>query len=167
MSVGKDPAQSIAVFHWKLRTTIFTAPSGIEPVLDCHMAHENMFISCGVDHIRLWSRVGGCFEVDRGEFWLPTFLFSWGTFDSCPLHVMILVSRRVNPSVCCYNLQLGIFGRKGAVQPMLCCSSLGDECDSIIVSGSTSGHLYVWEGRNCTRCIKAHTDALTTMTVTR
>lgn len=47
---------------------------------------------------------------------------------------------------------------------MLCCTSLGDDGDEIVLSGSTSGHLYKWEGRNCTRCIKAHTGALMAMT---
>lgn len=58
----------------------------------------------------------------------------------------------------------GIFGRKGACQPMLCCVSLGDKGSEIVLTGATSGHLYVWEGRNCTRCIKAHTGAIMTMT---
>ncbi|CAN0063286.1 unnamed protein product [Pylaiella littoralis] len=124
VSVGKDSAHSVAVFHWQTRTTLFTAPSGPETVLGCHVVHEDLFVSCGVDHLRLWSRVGGSFELEQG-----------------------------------------IFGRKGARQPMLCCTSLGDEGSKIVLTGSTSGHLYVWEGRNCTRCIKAHTGAI--MAVTR
>ncbi|CAM9122646.1 unnamed protein product [Ascophyllum nodosum] len=126
VSVGADPSHAMAVFHWQSRTTLFTAPSGLEPVLDCHVAHENLVVSCGVDHIRFWTRVGGSFEMAQG-----------------------------------------IFGRKCALQPMLCCSSLGDDNDVVVLTGSTSGHMYVWEGRNCTRCIKAHTGALSTMIVTR
>ena len=67
----------------------------------------------------------------------------------------------------CYCAALsvpGIFGRKGACQPMLCCISLGDEGSEMVLTGATSGHLYVWEGRNCTRCIKAHTGAIMAMT---
>lgn len=67
VSVGKDSAYSVAVFHWQSRTTLFTAPSGPEPVLGCHVVHENLFVSCGVDHLRLWRRVGGSFEVEKGE----------------------------------------------------------------------------------------------------
>lgn len=46
---------------------------------------------------------------------------------------------------------------------MLCCTSLGDDDCNMVLTGSTSGHLYVWEGRNCTRCIKAHTGAIMAM----
>lgn len=69
MSVGKDPAHSVAVFHWRSRTTLFTAPSGPEAVLGCHVVNENLFVSCGVDHLQLWTRTGGTFEGERGE-WL-------------------------------------------------------------------------------------------------
>ncbi|CAM9222867.1 unnamed protein product [Choristocarpus tenellus] len=62
-----------------------------------------------------------------------------------------------------YQMDAGVFGTKGALQPMLCCSSLGGAESRIVLSGSTSGHLYVWEGRNCIRSIKAHTGALTAM----
>lgn len=67
VSVGKDSAHSVAVFHWQTRTTLFTAPSGPETVLGCHVVHEDLFVSCGVDHLRLWSRVGGSFELEQGE----------------------------------------------------------------------------------------------------
>eukprot|EP00752_Nemacystus_decipiens_P004400 g4020.t2 len=122
VSVGKDSAHSVAVFHWQSRTTLFTAPSGPEAVLGCHVVHANLFVSCGVDHLRLWTRVGGSYELDQG-----------------------------------------IFGRKGACQPMLCCISLGNEGSEMVLTGAASGHLYVWEGRNCTRCIKAHTGAIMEM----
>lgn len=69
MSVGKDLAHSMAVFHWRSRTTLFTAPSGPEAVLGCHVVNENLFVSCGVDHLQLWTRTGGTFEGERGE-WL-------------------------------------------------------------------------------------------------
>lgn len=67
VSVGKDPEHSVAVFHWQSRTTLFTAPSGAETVLGCHMVQENLFVTCGVDHLRLWSRFGGTFELDQGD----------------------------------------------------------------------------------------------------
>ncbi|CAM9100029.1 unnamed protein product [Discosporangium mesarthrocarpum] len=119
VSVGADHGHSVAVFHWRSRTTLFTAPSGSEVVLGCHMT-DHVFVTCGVDHLRLWTSHGGAYQMDKG-----------------------------------------IFGRKGALQPMLCCTSLGDRENLTVLSGSTSGHLYVWEGRNCIRCIKAHTGALT------
>ncbi|CAM9729145.1 unnamed protein product, partial [Laminaria digitata] len=122
MSVGQDLAHSVAVFHWRSRTTLFTAPSGPLAVLGCHVVNENLFVSCGVDHLQLWTRTGGTFLGEEG-----------------------------------------IFGRKGARQPMLCCTSLGDDDSKMVLTGSTSGHLYVWEGRNCTRCIKAHTGAIMAM----
>lgn len=67
VSVGRDAEHSVAVFHWQTRATLFTAPSGPEDVLGCHVVHENLFVSCGIDHLRLWSRVGGSFELEQGE----------------------------------------------------------------------------------------------------
>ena len=66
ISVGKDSAHSVAVFHWQSRTTLFTAPSGPEAVLGCHVVNEKLFVSCGVDHLRLWTRVGGSYDLDQG-----------------------------------------------------------------------------------------------------
>ncbi|CAM9857262.1 unnamed protein product, partial [Chrysoparadoxa australica] len=59
-----------------------------------------------------------------------------------------------------YQVSEGIFGRVGFLQPQLCIAGCGDR----VVSGSSSGHLYVWEGRNCTRCMKAATGAITCVT---
>lgn len=58
---------SVAVFHWQSRTTLFTAPSGSEVVLGCHVVNENLFVTCGLDHLRLWTRTGGTFEVEQGR----------------------------------------------------------------------------------------------------
>ena len=46
----------------------------------------------------------------------------------------------------------GLFGRKGKSQPLLCACSLG----SRIVTGTVTGHLYVWERADCVKAVKAH-----------
>lgn len=53
----------------------------------------------------------------------------------------------------------GLFGRARGVtsQPLLCFAPLhGGGGDSVMVSATASGHLYVWQGRNCVKAIKAH-----------
>lgn len=66
ISVGKDPAHSVAVFDWRSRSTLFTAPSGPDAVLGCHAVREDFFVTCGVDHIRLWNRMGSTFTLNQG-----------------------------------------------------------------------------------------------------
>ncbi|CAM9397119.1 unnamed protein product [Chrysoparadoxa australica] len=46
----------------------------------------------------------------------------------------------------------GTFGHIGKVQAQLCVAPLGNN----IVSGTASGHLYLWSGRNCSKAIRAH-----------
>ncbi|GMH75277.1 hypothetical protein TrLO_g13994 [Triparma laevis f. longispina] len=46
----------------------------------------------------------------------------------------------------------GLFGKKGKLQPQLCIVPCGNK----MVSGTASGYLYVWAGRNCVKTIKAH-----------
>ena len=49
----------------------------------------------------------------------------------------------------------GVFGRANGVkmQPLLCAVPLGK---SDMVTGTASGHLYQWQGRNCVKAVKAH-----------
>jgi microtubule-associated protein-like 6 len=55
-----------------------------------------------------------------------------------------------------WSKHMGIFGKKGKVQTILCVGSV----DGTVVSGTNSGQLYVWEGRNCKKAIHAHNDAV-------
>jgi len=56
----------------------------------------------------------------------------------------------------------GIFGRNGARQSMLCVASKPQS--KSIISGSLSGHIYLWdENRNLERTVKAHDSALTAL----
>jgi len=47
----------------------------------------------------------------------------------------------------------GLFGRKGKIQPLLCAAVFDG---NKVVSGTVTGHLYVWSGRECVKSIKAH-----------
>ena len=52
-----------------------------------------------------------------------------------------------------YRRHEGMFGKIGKMQTSLCVTGLPD---GRTVSGTMSGHLYVWDGRNCKKIIKAH-----------
>ena len=54
-----------------------------------------------------------------------------------------------NRSISCIQ---GLFGRKTKCQPVLCGASHGRR----LVTGSVSGHLYLWEENRVGRAIKAH-----------
>ena len=60
-----------------------------------------------------------------------------------------------------YKRQRGLFGKKSQPQPLLCAKAFG----SVVLTGCSSGHLAVWEGRNCIRSIKAHSGAITALYV--
>jgi len=51
-----------------------------------------------------------------------------------------------------FTKKRGLFGKKGKLQPQLCIVPCGKK----MVSGTASGYLYVWAGRNCVKTIKAH-----------
>ena len=51
-----------------------------------------------------------------------------------------------------YTKKRGLFGKLGKLQPQLCIVPCGNK----MVSGTASGYLYVWSGRNCVKQIKAH-----------
>ena len=48
----------------------------------------------------------------------------------------------------------GMFGRKGKSQPLLCACSVGSS--GRVVTGTVTGHLYVWERAECVKSVKAH-----------
>ncbi|DBA05060.1 TPA: hypothetical protein N0F65_000748 [Lagenidium giganteum] len=50
----------------------------------------------------------------------------------------------------------GVFGAKAQQQPILC----GQSIDNIVVTGTSTGHLYVWEACAVTRAIPAHQGAV-------
>ena len=52
-----------------------------------------------------------------------------------------------------YSQKKGLFGKIGKMQTMTCVSNLDD---GRVITGSLSGHIYVWAGRNCQKMIKAH-----------
>lgn len=50
----------------------------------------------------------------------------------------------------------GAFGRRARRQPTLCIA----QCEQVMLTGQASGHLYVWDCRNCVQSIKAHRGSL-------
>jgi microtubule-associated protein-like 6 len=74
------------------------------------------------------------------------------TFASCGVNHITFWSRHGEV----YEKHSGIFGKKGQVQTIVCLCSI----DDLVASGTDSGHLYVWEGRNCAKAVQAHHDAI-------
>jgi WD40 repeat protein len=90
---------------------------------------------------------------------------SKGAFVSCGKDNVTFWSRRgVGGVEGKYVPEPGLVGRLGTVQTHLCCA---ETSNGKIVSGSASGHLFVWQGRNCIRCTKAHASAILTIAVGR
>ena len=56
---------------------------------------------------------------------------------------------------------LQFFGKKSTRQPLLCVKPFGN----VVITGCSTGHLTVWEGRNCIRSMKAHSGAITALHV--
>lgn len=81
-----------------------------------------------------------------------------GTFVTCGVnHVHFWVKDGVSA----YKRQRGLFGKKAQPQPLLCAKPFG----TVLLTGCSSGHLSVWEGRNCIRSLKAHSGAVTALHV--
>ena len=64
-------------------------------------------------------------------------------------------------NVCGRNLKptSGVFGRLAKLQPLTCAENI----DHQLVTGTVTGHLYVWEGRTVVRVVKAHTHTINDM----
>ena len=60
-----------------------------------------------------------------------------------------------------FSRQRGLFGKKISLQAMNAVCAV----NKYVVTGATTGHLCVWEGRNCVRAIKAHSGAITALYV--
>jgi microtubule-associated protein-like 6 len=69
-------------------------------------------------------------------------------FVSCGVKHIFFWTRHRNT----FTKKKGLFGRKAKVQPLLCLAP----CGEMMISGTVSGHLYVWAGRNQVNIIKAH-----------
>ncbi|GMH99995.1 hypothetical protein TrVE_jg4710 [Triparma verrucosa] len=60
-----------------------------------------------------------------------------------------------------YHRQRGLFGKKISLQSMTAVASVNKN----VVTGASTGHLAIWEGRNCVRAIKAHSGSITALHV--
>jgi microtubule-associated protein-like 6 len=72
-----------------------------------------------------------------------------GDFTTCGINNIYFWTQNGNGS---FTKRKGLFGAKAKPQPLMCLAPSGD----MMVSGTASGHLYVWSGRNCINIIKAH-----------
>jgi WD40 repeat protein/Ca2+-binding EF-hand superfamily protein len=109
-------------------------------------------------------------------------LYEWETDTTAPLYTSICGERKAldckfatSPSVFAicgdgfvnffeketdtYVKKRGLFGRIGKIQPITCLATSGPH----MISGTASGALYIWEGRNCRKVVKAHTGVITSL----
>ena len=120
ITVGSAGMHCVALYEWRTGVMVFSAQATEQPVLDTCWTRQDQFVTCGTNHMHIWTKTGKA-----------------------------------------YRRQRGLFGKKASAQAILCAKAFGE----VVVSGAASGHLYVWEGRNCIRAVKAHSGAITALHV--
>jgi microtubule-associated protein-like 6 len=98
--------------------------------------------------------MGGQAKLLFATFISPVMRFQLMTGGVSHVTFWTLNNRRLMPTP-------GKFGKKGRLQPVMC----GATVDKYIVTGTVSGHIYVWdmEGPTVVRSIKAHSKTINTM----
>ncbi|KAJ1457506.1 WD40-repeat-containing domain protein [Pelagophyceae sp. CCMP2097] len=131
--------QLVAVYEWRTQRLVFAASVPAEElVLDARFIGDRHFATCGLDHVTFW--------------WLNTDAPKAGMDDSVSgKAVKDLAEEFV------YKCERGLFCKKVPKQAILCVCAPG----SVVVTGTASGHLLVWEGRACVDAHKAHASAIT------
>jgi microtubule-associated protein-like 6 len=147
VSVGCDVEHSIAIYEtssgcWDDARKIAYSPGD----------HRAVHFACFLDPTE-WSAGGSVAPINPAGSDAPKhpgFLFATGGID----HVKFwtLEGRTLTPT-------RGLWGEEAKIQPMLCGCCVG----RTLVTGSVSGHLYVWKGRNCDRVIRAHETMVITL----
>ncbi|KAG5190728.1 WD40-repeat-containing domain protein [Tribonema minus] len=85
-----------------------------------------------------------------------TFAGGGDRFATCGVdHVTLWDRSSTGPG---FERSTGVFGPTGLQQTQLCC--LGFD-GGAVATGGGSGHVSLWEGRNCTKCVKGHAAAVT------
>jgi WD40 repeat protein len=112
-TLGGDVYNSVAVYEWRTGDRLFSARTTCDPVHDIRYISDDVFASCGKDHIYFWK------EMQRGGF----------------------------------KRYRGLFGTATRPETLWTVNKVG----TTVVTGSASGFLHVWEGRNLVSSIKGHT----------
>jgi len=115
-TLGGDTYNSVAVYDWRTRERLFAARTTCDPVLDIRYIADDIFASCGKDHVYFWK------AMSTGNF----------------------------------KRYRGLFGTATRPETLWCVNKVG----STVITGSASGFLHVWEGRNLISSIKGHTGAV-------
>lgn len=112
-SIGMDVYHSVAVYDCETSQRVFASRSTTLKVYDLRFLSNDIFSSCGENHVIFWKN-------------------------------------RLNT----YKMYKGMFG--SAVKPeTLCCVAM---VGNTVVTGSMSGMIYIWEGRNLISSIKGHSN---------
>jgi len=67
-SVGDDKYHSVAIWDWTKNSLLYTAQSTINPVNDLRYVSKNRFVTCGVNHLHLWTSEERTLRRSRGIF---------------------------------------------------------------------------------------------------
>ena len=184
-----DKIMSLAVYNVsKTFSHVATGQVGLKPKICVWASHtmENLvtilgFHKVGVNHLAFSPNGEYLVSVGMDE-WHSLAVYDWkaktalftsvstlqpvldarwlGTddyFATCGQNHVHFWSRHGNV----FHRQRGLFGKKISLQAITCVACV----NKYVVSGATTGHLCVWEGRNCVRAIKAHSGSITALYV--
>lgn len=115
VSVGMDPYHSVAVYDLTTNERIFGARSTTLAVYDLRFLSDDVFASCGDNHIYFWRQKDTTYKMFRG-----------------------------------------LFGSAVKPETLYCVAMVGN----VVVTGSVTGMIYIWEGRNLISSVKGHSNAV-------
>jgi WD40 repeat protein len=136
VTVGASGMHCVAVYDWHRRALLFAAPSSESAVLSATWAGNHRFVTCGYNHINFWT----CELAHQDP---------------------ILYAKKLEKGEMYFGKERGLFGKKSLNMPLLCVGGFG----KLVVTGGATGHLNVWDGRNCIRQAKGHSGAMTCLHV--
>lgn len=143
VTLGKDPYHSLAIYAWRNSMKVWSARTTCNIVHDVKFLNDRVVGCCGVNHVYFWiSNVppptGAKATVPAPSDGLP--------MDSSVLNK--LTFKRYRGQGTSQKPEDHIFRCMGSV------------AGNIVYSGTETGYIQVWEGRNWVRQIKAHIGAV-------
>ncbi|CAM9624922.1 unnamed protein product [Heterosigma akashiwo] len=131
LNIGKISRHMVAVYDWAARELLFTAPGHPGAVLECRAVSHTTFVTCGQAR--------------------PLALALPGTFSSFQYFLQPASWKRRRAGESKEQFHFACLLQKLFSSVKL----------DMVATGMLSGHLYIWEGRNCVNSIKGHSGAVT------
>ena len=127
VSLGMDRYHCVAVFDWRRRARLWAARTTSDPVADLRFLQDDIFATCGDHHVTFWT--------ENKKHLLAT---------TTPPRGGVVFKR--------YR---GVLGGPHKPETHNCIGSMSD--NEVVFSCSSTGMLYLWEGRAVVKAIKGHT----------